>query len=67
MTTFAILFYIFTGAFSLSYMIFGKRQGNAIAFLSGLGLAVIPYFSLEMWQMVLLAIVFMGLPFLLKV
>jgi len=67
MSTFAILFYIFTGALSLSYMIFGKKQGNAIAFVSGLGLGVIPYFGLEMWQMVLLAVVFMGLPFFVKV
>ena len=67
MSTFAILFYIFTGALSLSYMIFGKKQSNPIAFVSGLGLAVIPYFSLEMWQMVLLAVVFMGLPFVLKI
>ena len=67
MSTFAILFYIFTGALSLSYMVFGKKQGNAIAFVSGLGLGVIPYFGLEMWQMVLVAIVFMGLPFLIKV
>ena len=67
MSTFAILFYIFTGALSLSYMIFGKKQGNAIAFVSGLGLGVIPYFGLEMWQMVLVAVMFMGLPFVLKV
>ena len=67
MSTFAIFFYIFTGALSLSYMLFGKKQGNAIALVSGLGLGVIPYFGLEMWQMVLLAVVFMGLPFMLKV
>ncbi len=67
MSTFALLFYIFTGALSLSYMVFGKKQGNAIAFVSGLVLGVIPYFGLEMWQMVLLAVVFMGLPFVLKI
>ena len=67
MSTFAILFYIFTGALSLSYMIFGKKQGNAIAFVSGLGLGVVPYFGLEMWQMVVLAVLFMGLPFVLKI
>ena len=67
MNTFAILFYIFTSALSLSYMIFGKKQGNAIAFVSGLGLGVTPYFGLEMWQMVLVAVMFMGLPFVLKV
>ena len=67
MSTFEILFYIFTGALSLSYMLFGKKQGNAIALVSGIGLGVIPYFGLEMWQMVLLAVVFMGFPFVLKV
>ena len=67
MSTFAILFYIFTGALSLSYMIFGKKQSKPIAFVSGLGLGVIPYFGLEMWQMVLVAVVFMGLPFLVKI
>ena len=66
MSTLSVLFYIFTGALSLSYMIFGKKQGNAIAFVSGLGLGVIPYFGLEMWQMVVMAVVFMGLPFVLR-
>ena len=42
MSTFAIFFYIFTGALSLSYMIFGKKQSKPIAFVSGLGLGVIP-------------------------
>jgi len=67
MSTFAIFFYIFTSALSLSYMVFGKKQNNAIAFVSGLGLGVVPYFGLEMWQMVLVAVVFMGLPFLIRV
>ena len=67
MSTFAILFYIFTGALSISYLVFGKKQGNAIAFISGLGLGVVPYFGLEMWQMVVLSVVFMGLPFVVKV
>ena len=67
MSTFAIFFYIFTSALSLSYMLFGKKQDNAIAFISGLGLGVIPYFGLEMWQMVVVAVVFIGLPFVVKV
>jgi len=67
MSTFELLFYIFTGALSLSYMIFGKKQGNAIAFVSGLGLGDIPYFGLKMWQMIVLAVLFMGLPFVLKI
>lgn len=67
MSTFALLFYIFTGALSLSYMVFGKKQGKAVAFLSGLGLGVLPYFGLTMWQMPVLALGLMILPFVVKV
>ena len=67
MSTFSILFYLFTGALSLSYMLFGKKQGKAVALLAGLGLGILPYFGLEMWQMVIGAVILIILPFVLKV
>ena len=67
MSIFELLFYIFTGSLAISYMVYGKKQGKAIAFLSGLGLGIIPYFGLEMWQMIVTAVLLMGFPFLMKV
>ena len=67
MSTFSVLFYVFTGALSLSYMLFGKKQRKAVALLAGLGLGILPYFGLEMWQMVIGAVILIVLPFMLKV
>ena len=67
MTTETVLFYIFSGAIAMAYMIYGKKQRKAAALLCGLGLAVVPYFALQMWVMLLLSAVMVILPFMLKV
>jgi len=66
-STSALLFYIFFGSAALAYMVYGKSQRNAVALLAGIGLAVIPYFGLELWLMVLLSLVMMALPFFLRI
>jgi hypothetical protein len=67
MSTSTVLIYIFFGSAAMAYMIYGKTQRKAIALLSGIGLAVLPYFSLEMWLMVLLSLLLMVLPFLIRI
>lgn len=67
MSTSTLLIYIFIGASSLSYLMYAKAQRNAIALASGIALMVIPYFSIEMWLMLLLSLLIMALPFVIKV
>ena len=67
MTTSVILVYILLGSISIAYMIYGKKQRKAVALLAGIGIAVLPYFGLNMWLTVLLSIVMMGLPFVIKI
>ena len=66
MSGYEMFFYIITTSLSLSYMVFGKKQHNSVALVSGLGLGVIPYFDLEMWQMSLIALGLIVLPFVLE-
>jgi len=67
MSTSTLLLYIFFGSAALAYMIYGKSQRNAMALLAGIGLAVLPYFGLELWLMTLLSLVIMALPFFLRI
>ena len=67
MSTSTLLIYIFFGSVALSYMMYGKSQRKAIALLSGIGLAALPYFSLDLWLMVLLSLLMMALPFFIRI
>ncbi len=67
MSTSTLLIYIFFGSVALSYMMYGKSQRKAIALLSGIGLAVLPYFSLDLWLMVFLSLLMMALPFFIRI
>ena len=67
MSTSTLLIYIFFGSVALAYMTYGKSQRKAIALFSGIGLAVLPYFSLDIWLMVLLSLLMMALPFFIRI
>ena len=67
MSTSILLIYIFFGSVALAYMTYGKSKRNAIALLSGIGLAVLPYFGLDMWLMVLLSFLMIALPFFIRI
>ena len=67
MSTSTLLIYIFFGSAALAYIMYGKSQKRAIALLSGITLAVIPYFGLDMWIMVLLSLLMMALPFFIRI
>ena len=67
MSTSTLLIYIFFGSVALAYMTYGKSQRKAIALFSGIGLAVLPYFSLEIWLMVFLSLLMMALPFFIRI
>ena len=63
MSTSALLFYIFFGSLAFAYIVYGKKQKNVLALVAGAGMAVAPYFSLELWVMVLLSVLLALLPF----
>jgi len=67
MTTTSILIYIFLGSASLSYFMYGKSQRKAVALFCGIGLGVVPYFGLGMWQLVIVSVIMMALPFFVKI
>ena len=52
MSTSILLIYIFFGSVAFAYMTYGKSQRKAVALFSGIGLAVLPYFGLDMWLMI---------------
>ena len=67
MSGYEMFFYIITSALSLSYIVYGKKQHNSITLICGLGLGVIPYFDLQMWQMSLVALGLIVLPYLISI
>ena len=67
MSTSTLLIYIFFGSVALSYMMYGKSQRKAIALLSGIGLAILPYFSLDIWFISLFSLLLMALPFFIRI
>ncbi len=54
------------GAFGLGYLVYGKRQKRAVAFLAGVALLGMPYFISDVVGLVLLGALLMALPFFLK-
>jgi hypothetical protein len=67
MSTSTILIYIFFGSAALAYITYGKTQRKTIALFAGIGLAILPYFGLEIWLMVLLSLFLMALPFFIRI
>jgi len=67
MSTSILLIYIFLGSVAMAYMVYGKSQRKAVALLSGIGLAILPYFGLELWLMVLLTLLMMALPLFIRI
>jgi len=67
MSTTSILIYIFLGSASLAYFMYGKAQRKAVALFSGIGLGIVPYFGLEIWQLLVVSVIMMALPFFIKI
>jgi len=67
MTTTSLLIYIILGSLGISYLMYGKAQRKAVALFSGIGLSVAPYFTMNLWLLVPLALVFIVLPFFITI
>lgn len=66
MDTNTLLAAILFSAIGMGYLIYGKKQRNGIALLSGLALCVMPYIVSSLLILVLIFIVLTALPFLVR-
>jgi hypothetical protein len=55
------------GSIGLGFFVYGKRQRAIIPLLSGVGLIAFPYFISNAFILVAIGIVFVALPFLIKI
>ncbi len=60
------MFHVLFGAIGSGYLVYGKKQRRAVAFLAGIGLCVVPYFFDSILLLVLFGIVLMALPWLIR-
>ena len=63
----AILWGLLFGSVGLGYFIYGRKQRRVVPLLSGLGLMVCPYFVPGALLLVFLCIVFMALPYFVRI
>ena len=54
------------GCFGMGYLVYGRKQSKGVAFLSGIGLCVMPYFGLPLIGLILLGLVLLILPFYIR-
>lgn len=54
------------GSLGMGYIVYGRRQRNPIALVSGVALCGMPYLISNMLLLVLVSIVFIALPFIIK-
>ncbi|MFT7619629.1 MAG: hypothetical protein ACI97A_003285 [Planctomycetota bacterium] len=59
-----LIFAVFYGAVGFGYFIYGRKQQHLIALLCGMGLLVLPYFTANIYALILLGIALMAGPFL---
>ena len=65
-STTSIMWGVLFGAIGMGYFVYGKRQRQGIALLSGLVLCVFPYFISNAFLIILIGLVFMALPFFIR-
>jgi hypothetical protein len=55
------------GSIGFGFFVYGKKQKAIIPLLSGIGLIVFPYFISNVFILVITGIVFVALPFFIKI
>ena len=64
--TSSIIWGLLFGSIGMGFFIYGKKQNAPVAFFSGLGLMVFPYFVTSTWLMLLTGAVLMALPYFIR-
>ena len=54
------------GSIGMGYMVYGRKQGNFMALLAGIGLCVFPYFTNNVWMSIAIGLGLVILPFVIK-
>jgi hypothetical protein len=62
MSTWSILTGVLLGAIGMGYIVYGRKQMNAMALVSGILLCIFPYFVPHIWITLPLAAAIMILP-----
>jgi hypothetical protein len=55
------------GSIGFGFFVYGKKQKAIIPLLSGIGLIIFPYFISNVFILVITGIVFVALPFFIKI
>jgi len=54
------------GSIGMGYFVYGRKQGNFMALLAGIGLCVFPYFTNSVWMSIAIGLGLVILPFVIK-
>ena len=54
------------GSIGMGYFVYGRKQGNFMALLAGIGLCVFPYFTNSVWMSIAIGLGLVILPFAIK-
>ncbi|HNW83804.1 MAG TPA: hypothetical protein PKG52_13030 [bacterium] len=65
-STAVLLWGVIFGAFGMGYFLYGRKQKNFMAKISGIILMVFPYFISNTYLLVLIGVIFIALPFVVK-
>lgn len=66
MDTATLLWGVIFGAVGVGYAIYGRKQRAPIPLVCGIGLMVFPYFISNVWAIVLVGAVLMGIPYFVR-
>ena len=54
------------GSIGMGYVVYGRKQANFMALLSGVGLCVFPYFTNSVWMSIAIGVGLVLLPFVIR-
>ena len=54
------------GSIGMGYVVYGRKQGNMMALVAGVGLCVFPYFTNSTWISIAIGLGLMILPFVIR-
>lgn len=64
MSSTAMLWSVLFGSIGMGYFVYGKKQGNTVTLVVGLGLMVFPYFVTNILATVLVGVLLLAVPFI---
>ncbi len=62
-----LLWGVLFGAIGLAFFVYGKRQRSVVPLVAGIALCVIPYFIENVYVLVIVGLLFVVLPYFLRI